>query len=182
VSDRRARRAALGVGLLSAGRILVTVVVVLGVYFTAPVGRETRASGWAALFLGLLVIAALVAFQVRRILRSRRPVVQAAEALTLSALLFLSLFAGLYFTMQDNQPGSFSTPLTKMDALYFTVTVFATVGFGDITASSETARAVVTVQMVVDLIFIGVAIRVLLAVTKEALTRKVQGGERTRPD
>ena len=42
---------------------------------------------------------------------------------------------------------SFTEPLTRADALYFTVTVFSTVGFGDITAKSETARVVLIVQM-----------------------------------
>jgi voltage-gated potassium channel len=31
-------------------------------------------------------------------------------------------------------PHSIGAPLTRTDALYFTVTVFSTVGFGDITA------------------------------------------------
>jgi hypothetical protein len=46
----------------------------------------------------------------------------------------------------------FAGPLTRTDALYFTVTVFPTVGFGDITARSETARIVVTGQMIADLV------------------------------
>jgi hypothetical protein len=40
--------------------------------------------------------------------------------------------------------------LTRTDALYFTVTVFSTVGFGDITAKTETARLVVTGQSCPD--------------------------------
>ena len=44
--------------------------------------------------------------------------------------------------------GNFSQPLNHTDALYFTVTVFATVGFGDITATTEAARLVVTGQMI----------------------------------
>ena len=39
---------------------------------------------------------------------------------------------------------NFSEPLTRTGALYFTVTVFSTVGFGDITAKTEAARLVVT--------------------------------------
>jgi len=38
---------------------------------------------------------------------------------------------------------------------YFTVTVFSTVGFGDITAKTEAARLVVTGQMIVDLVASG---------------------------
>jgi hypothetical protein len=58
-------------------------------------------------------------------------------------------------------PHSFGTPLTRTDALYFTVTVFSTVGFGDITAKTETARLVVTGQMVADLVFLGFGIKIL---------------------
>jgi voltage-gated potassium channel len=53
-------------------------------------------------------------------------------------------------------------PLTRTDALYFTVTVFATVGFGDIVATTQVARLVVTVQMVLDLGVLGLGIHVFL--------------------
>jgi hypothetical protein len=54
--------------------------------------------------------------------------------------------------MAANHPANFSThALTRTDALYFTVTVFSTVGFGDITAASQSARLVVTAQMLLDL-------------------------------
>ena len=49
-----------------------------------------------------------------------------------------------------------------LDALYFTVTVFATVGFGDIVATTQLARLVVTVQMILDLGVLGLGIRVFL--------------------
>jgi len=39
---------------------------------------------------------------------------------------------------------NFGGHLSHTDGLYFTVTVFSTVGFGDITAKTETARLVVT--------------------------------------
>ena len=53
------------------------------------------------------------------------------------------------------------------DALYFTVTVFTTVGFGDIAAKSEGARILVTAQMIVDLLILGIGAKVILgAVTR----------------
>jgi hypothetical protein len=39
--------------------------------------------------------------------------------------------------------------------------VFSTVGFGDITAKTQTARLVVTGQMIADLIILGLAIKVI---------------------
>jgi hypothetical protein len=41
--------------------------------------------------------------------------------------------------------------MDKVGAMYFTVTVFSTVGFGDITAKTDLARTLVTVQMLVNL-------------------------------
>ena len=69
--------------------------------------------------------------------------------------LFLVLFASTYFVMERASAASFTEPLTRTDALYFTVTVFSTVGFGDITAKSEAARVVLIVQMLADLAFLG---------------------------
>ncbi|HEY5184127.1 MAG TPA: potassium channel family protein [Actinomycetes bacterium] len=166
------RRAATRLAIQSAARIVLTVVLVLGLYFVAPLGRDTGAAGWVTVGVGLCAIGVVVVFQGRRIMRSERPVVQAAEALTLTWLLFVTLFASTYYTLQSGQPASFGTELTKLDSLYFTVTVFATVGFGDIAPLSQLARGLVTAQMVGDLVFIGVAIRVLMEVTKRAVSRR----------
>ncbi len=43
-----------------------------------------------------------------------------------------------------------------------TVTVFSTVGFGDITPKTEVAQLVTTVQMLVDLVVVGVVVRLIL--------------------
>jgi hypothetical protein len=64
--------------------------------------------------------------------------------------------------------------MTRTNALYFTVTVFATVGFGDITAKTEAARLVVTGQMLIDLIILGLGARVIVG----AVTR----GRQRRPE
>ena len=84
------------------------------------------------------------------------------------------LFASAYYVMARGTPGSFSQQLTRTDALYFTVTTFTTVGFGDITAVSQTARLVVTVQMILDLLALGLGIRVFIGAVKRA--RESQSG------
>ena len=62
--------------------------------------------------------------------------------------LFLLIFAAVYELLSGTDPHAFSETLSRTDSLYFVVTVFATVGFGDITAVSQSARVIVTVQMV----------------------------------
>ena len=51
--------------------------------------------------------------------------------------------------------------MDKIGALYFTVTVFSTVGFGDITAKTDLARTLVTIQMLFNLVVIGLAAKVV---------------------
>ncbi|MBP0455768.1 two pore domain potassium channel family protein [Kitasatospora sp. RG8] len=135
------------------------------------------------LLTGLAGFAALVAVQVRSILRSPRPAIRAAEALSTSVPFFLLLFAATYVALASLEPNSFGTPLSHTDGLYFTVTVFSTVGFGDITAKTETARLVVTVQMLADLIVLGLAVKIIVgAVHRRQQRREGPGAPRPRAE
>jgi hypothetical protein len=62
--------------------------------------------------------------------------------------------------------------------LYFAVTVFSTVGFGDIAAKSEAARVVLIFQMLGDLALLGAGARVLLGAVRRGQERgSVPGGD-----
>jgi hypothetical protein len=123
------------------------------------------------LAIGLAVLIGLVTFQVRWILRSRFPGLRGVEALATSIPLFLLLFAGTYVVMAAISASNFSEPLTRTGALS-TVTVFSTVGFGDITAKTEAARLVVTGQMIVDLVAIGLTVKVIVGAVKQGRQRQ----------
>ena len=85
---------------------------------------------------------------------------------------YLLVFASTYFVMQRASAASFTQPLTRTDALYFAVTVFSTVGFGDITPKSEAARVVLIVQMLGDLALLGAGVRVLLGAVRRGQQRQ----------
>ena len=103
------------------------------------------------------------------IFRATYPVAKAIEALSLTGPLFLLLFATTYFLMSQADSANFNlSELTRSDSLYFTVTVFTTVGFGDIVATSHSARVLVTVQMILDLILIGAVIRAFVEAVRRA--------------
>src|SRR4029453_2420236 len=80
------------------------------------------------------------------------PGLRAVESLATSVPFFLLLFAATYVVLAELSASNFGGHLTHTDGLYFTVTMFSTVGFGDVTAKSDTARLVVTGQMIADLI------------------------------
>lgn len=153
-------------------RILGSIVALVVIYYVLPLDTATAWVAVTVLVTGLVALLGLVAFQVRWILRSPFPGLRGVEALATSIPLFLLLFAATYVVLATLSAGNFSEPLSRTDALYFTVTVFSTVGFGDITAKSETARLVVTGQMVADLVIIGVAIKVIAGAVRRGQQRR----------
>jgi voltage-gated potassium channel len=158
----RAKRARLiSAGLAQAG--LVTAIVVAA-YYLLPLDRLGNVPLGVSLAVGLLALTVVIIYEARTIARSRYPTIRAIRALAITAPLFLVLFAAAYFLMAKADADNFNVDtLTRTDALYFTMTVFSTVGFGDITATSQLTRLMVTIQMVLDLIFLGLGIRVLLS-------------------
>ena len=143
-------------------RTLVTLGGVLALYLLLPLDRAFSAGTLAALGAGVLAIGLLVASQVRSILHSPHPALRAVEAIALSLPVFLVLFASTYVVLSASDPAAFTEPLSRADCLYFVVTVFTTVGFGDISAVSPVARVLVTMQMVGDLVLIGLVLRVFV--------------------
>jgi voltage-gated potassium channel len=115
--------------------------------------------------------------QLGRIQRARYPMIQSTEALIVSGAFFLTIFAGWYVMIQGENPGSFSERITHISALYFTVTVFATVGFGDIVATTDFARAVVTAQMILGLGFLAVIVKVFTGAAQGVLQRRREGAQ-----
>jgi voltage-gated potassium channel len=170
-TDGRPGRQPLLRGIL---RTLLTPTVVLLLYFVLPLNREFSAGTLTALGAGVLAMGLLVVWQVRAILRSPHPALRALEAVALSLTLFLLLFAGTYAVLSGTDPGAFTEPLSRVDGLYFVITVFATVGFGDISAVSPVARVLVTVQMVGDLVLIGLVLRVFLTAVDRGRRRAAE--------
>ena len=74
------------------------------------------------------------------------------------------------------QAASFTQPMNKIDAVNFTVTVFSTVGFGDITAKTDVARTLVTIQMPFNLVVLGLVAKVIFG----AVDRGVKHGQAER--
>ena len=145
-------------------RIAATLGVVLLLYYAVPIGKLESTGSVVFAVCGLLLGAAALAFLItRQVARQiRAPEDEGIQAESLMTLLFLvvAVFAAGYFGLARSN-GEFVGLDTKTDSLYFTISTAATVGFGDIHAESQLARALVTLQMVFDVVFVAALVGAL---------------------
>ena len=153
-------------------RALLTAALLVVLYYMLPVGGALSASATVVLALGLLVFAIAIGWQLRAIMRAKYPGLRAIEALGVAIPLFLIVFASAYLLMADSHAGAFTEPLDKTDALYFTITVFSTVGFGDIAPRTTVTRAVTMVQMLGDLLVLGLIVRAMVGAVRVGVQRR----------
>jgi voltage-gated potassium channel len=156
------RRAILRTGLT----IVLSWVFVIGAFCVLPIGHESGLRAFVRLGLDIALIGAVFAWQIRRISVAELPELRAVEALGIVIVVFLVLFSGIYLAMSHDAPRTFTQTLDHVQALYFTITIFSTVGFGDITPKTDTARILVSVQMLLDLVIIGAAVRLIFSAAR----------------
>jgi hypothetical protein len=153
--------------IASIARVGLSAAVLFGAFALAPLDFRGRDVLGVRLAASVVLPMLVLGLQILAVARSPYPRLRAVEAVAISFPLLICLFASTYYGMGRANPAGFNEALTRTDALYFTVTVFATVGFGDIVASSQVARIAVTIQMVADLLLIGVIARVLLGTARQ---------------
>jgi len=142
------------------------------VFLVVPVNKERW---WLGIAIGLLIIVGSVPLTVKRINRvgtSHEPYLEAGLAVVMMIALIVIGFASIYAALSRHGE-EFADIHTKLDAVYFTITTLATVGYGDIAPTGQVARAVAIIQMVVDILVIGVAARLAMRVAaRETEARK----------
>jgi voltage-gated potassium channel len=158
-------------------RAAATAALLVLLYFVMPIENRPHQSVALRLGVALALFVVVLANEIRLISGHHRPMLRAAVAMATIIPLFLILFAWIYLTMARAYPDAFGVPLSRSSALYFTVTVFSTVGFGDITPKTDVARLVVTVQMLADLAVVAVVIRLILGAAARGVDRQKESTE-----
>ena len=153
-------------------RVTVSATALLAAYYLVPTKGTAEDSDLPWLILDLVIFGLVVAVQVPVIVRAKYPRLRAVEALAVTVPLFLLIFSRIYLSNSLTDPPVFTLPLDHTTALYFTVTVFATVGFGDIVAQTNGMRLLVTLQMLLDLAVLGLAIRLLTSAAQRGVQRR----------
>jgi voltage-gated potassium channel len=118
---------------------------------------------WVGAAIGVAAIVGVIPITIRRfhaVRRAVQPIVVAVEAIVLLVSMLILGFAAVYYAMDADQ-GQLAGLVTRVDSVYFTVTTLSTVGYGDIHATGTAARVLVTVQILVNLAFLGIVVRVM---------------------
>lgn len=169
--ERRKQRRAFA-KLIAVTSLRILVISALIIVLLAPVGTTVQFVNADYLAIGLAFVVWIIAFalvfrwQLHRIERAEHPIAAMTEALMVVFMLFLAIFAKTYHLISMADPHAFTEPLDYFNGYYYGMTVFSTVGFGDITPVTMFPRALTMVQMLLDLVLLGVAVRVITTKAK----------------
>ena len=168
-------------------RSALTVAGLLALYAVIPVPGQ-REPLWLTLAMALAGLAFLAYAFITLAQRAQRAGTSSKEtAIRLEALVAVLyafvVFMSLVYLGLASSPGQFDELHTRVDALYFTMSTIATVGFGDVHATGQAARLVVTVQIFLDLIFVGLVARIILpSLARQRAQRNEARAAWTSPD
>ena len=126
----------------------------------APVGVAIGVLGSAVAMLG---VSAVVVAETRR---AERRLTVLHLVLALEAVIMA--FSAAYYIVATTREGSFEGLTTRLDALYFSMTTLSTVGFGDVHATAQLSRALVTAHIGFNLVFVGA----FAALLKDSISRR----------
>jgi hypothetical protein len=122
----------------------------LGNTFVAGVGLLLTAAGLA--LLAWTMVQELRHLRVGEATRS-------TQALSLLLILLVMSSSLVFFLLDRVRPGEIEGLHTRTDALYFTLATMATVGYGDVHAEGQTARALVSGLIVFNVVVVAALVR-----------------------
>ena len=74
-------------------------------------------------------------------------------------VLLVMAFSLTFFLLELASPGQIADLHTRTDALYFTLSTMATVGYGDVHAEGQAARALVCAVIAFDVVVVASLVR-----------------------
>jgi voltage-gated potassium channel len=154
------------------GVTMLIVAAVTVVYFLVPVPGRMRESSWTILFAGgVIILGLLMVGMIRQLLHADIDARARSLIVLLSCVILFFSWANVTLS---RIPGEFTDLHTKIDSLYFSISTLATVGFGDVHADGQLARAAVTLQILFNLVFLGTAITMVTGLWRRQVQARRQ--------
>ena len=170
VGTARWVRLALGLGSLVA------------IFALVPV--HAQATG-TVLFRALGALSLLVALAVGMVRQLRLASVDGdrhVDGLVMAIATATLTFALAFYVVDVRDPQEIAGLETRLDAVYFTASTMLTIGYGDVHATGQGARALVLLQMVFNVIFVAAAAGLLTSRVRQRASARVEAARsRTQP-
>ena len=145
-------------------RLVLTVGLLVGAYYLVPVG-EAAAQADTLLRGGATAAALALAawLVVREVVREAgdADAARRLDRLLVALVGGILVFALADFVVATRHSGQFVGLRTRTDALYFALSTLTTVGYGDVHAAGQVARALVSLQLVFNVLVLATAARAL---------------------
>jgi voltage-gated potassium channel len=154
-------------GVLMSWSRLVRHTVVLGlilvVYFMTPVRADVNETAAIRIAISLLCLGLLGFGVVWTLRRQVDDTSRRIDGLIAVILVVIFAFSMGFYILEERRPGEVAGLDTRLDSLYFTVSTLMTIGYGDVHAQGQVARALVLVQILFDAVFVAAAAGLLSA-------------------
>lgn len=136
-------------------RLFLGTAVMVALYFSVPISID-RSLGVRAVFTVVCLGAAtwLIIQEVRHQIATEDTELWGLALAVVGALL---AFALADYVIAYVDPGQFVGLETRLDGLYFAMSTLTTVGYGDVHAQGQLARAVVSFQLIFNLVVLTTA-------------------------
>ena len=137
--------------------LLFGVLGMLGLYFSVPIDSSSPNQTLRiviSLAVAVLVVLTMI-LQIRLHLQDQD---RKVDGLLFALVAIVLCFALGFYAMEVHAPEQLDGLRTRVDALYFTLVSMATVGYGDVHAVGQLARAVVIGQIVFTIVVLSTAV------------------------
>ncbi|WP_395690390.1 potassium channel family protein [Nocardioides sp.] len=150
-------------------RLGIGLVLAVAIYFVMPIDTADDNAA-ARLVLSAVMLAALAAGTIWQVVRHIENPDLRVDGLALFVVIGVLAFAMAYYRVERSDPSQFAELHTRLDSLYFAVSTLLTVGFGDVHAQGQTARGLVLVAMIFNVVVIATAVTTM----SNAVRRRAQ--------
>jgi voltage-gated potassium channel len=148
------------------GRATAAAALLLTAYALMPLAVLSGSGLVMRIVIAFAVIGGATWWEIRAVGRAEIPQLRAVEALAVTVTVIVVSFAACYLNLSQHDPAAFNEELGRISALYFTMTTIATIGYGDIHPVSEQARVGVMIQIVANVVVLGAAVRLIIAMAR----------------
>ena len=129
-------------------------------YYAFPLGLGNTTSAVLGLMLTVAGLGLLGWTMVQEVGHLRKGEATRSTPALATLLVLLVMSASLSFFLLDRvQPDQIADLHTRTDALYFTLSTMATVGYGDVHAQGQVARALVSALIIFNVVVVAALVR-----------------------